>query len=152
MSTVATFEIEYLQYLGQDGRLVREDLPEFAKDRRNLVELFKQMLLVRTFDTKAIALQRTGKLGTYASCLGHEAAHIGIGTSLRLEPVKMDFHYATSFGKGSEHYIRLCYAKSPELLPKAMDRLETFLETYRRTGMAPFKAALYPEEGAQDAA
>ena len=29
---------------------------------------------------------------------------------------------------------------------------ETFLETYRRTGMAPFKAALYPEEGAQDAA
>ncbi len=30
------------------------------------------------------------------------------GTSLRLEPVKMDFHYATSFGKGSpEAYERL---------------------------------------------
>jgi glucose-6-phosphate 1-dehydrogenase len=30
------------------------------------------------------------------------------GTSLRLEPVKMDFHYSTSFGKGSpEAYERL---------------------------------------------
>jgi sulfite reductase (NADPH) hemoprotein beta-component len=29
---------------------------------------------------------------------------------------------------------------------------ETFLETFRRTGMDPFKAALYPDEGAQDAA
>ena len=33
MPTVATFEIEYLQYLGPDGRLVRDDLPEFAHDR-----------------------------------------------------------------------------------------------------------------------
>jgi pyruvate dehydrogenase E1 component alpha subunit len=87
MATVASFEIEYLQYLGADGRLVREDLPEFAKDRRNLVELFKTMLYVRTFDTKAVALQRTGKLGTYASCLGHEAAHIGIGSAMQYDDV-----------------------------------------------------------------
>ena len=87
MSRVASFEIEYLQYLGQDGRLIRDDLPEFARDRRNLVELFKQMLYVRTFDTKAVALQRTGKLGTYASCLGHEAAHIGIGSAMQYDDV-----------------------------------------------------------------
>ena len=87
MATVASFEIDYLQYLGPDGRLVRDDLPEFAKDRRNLVELFKTMLYVRTFDTKAVALQRTGKLGTYASCLGHEAAHIGIGTAMQYDDV-----------------------------------------------------------------
>ncbi len=87
MPTVATFEIEYLQYLGPDGRLVRDDLPEFAQDRRNLVELFKQMLYVRSFDTKAVALQRTGKLGTYASCLGHEATHIGIGSAMQYDDV-----------------------------------------------------------------
>ncbi len=87
MATVASFEIEYLQYLGADGRLVREDLPEFAKDRKSLVELFKTMLYVRTFDTKAVALQRTGKLGTYASCLGHEAAHIGIGSAMQYDDV-----------------------------------------------------------------
>jgi 2-oxoisovalerate dehydrogenase E1 component alpha subunit len=87
MSLVASFEIEYLQYLGPDGRLVRDDLPEFARDRRNLVELFKTMLYVRTFDTKSVALQRTGKLGTYASCLGHEAAHIGIGSAMQYDDV-----------------------------------------------------------------
>jgi aspartate/methionine/tyrosine aminotransferase len=36
----------------------------------------------------------------------------------------------TAFGKGAEKYIRLCYAKSPELLTEAMNRLERFLETY----------------------
>ena len=41
------------------------------------------MLFVRVFDAKAIALQRTGKLGTYASCLGHEAAHVGIGSAMQ---------------------------------------------------------------------
>ena len=87
MSIAASFEIEYLQYLGPDGTLVRNDLPEAGRDIARLRELFKQMLLVRTFDTKAIALQRTGKLGTYASCLGHEAAHIGIGSAMQYDDV-----------------------------------------------------------------
>jgi pyruvate dehydrogenase E1 component alpha subunit len=102
MPTVATFEIEYLQYLGPDGRLVRDDLPEFAQDRKNLVELFKQMLLVRSFDTKAIALQRTGKLGTYASCLGHEATHIGIGSSMQYDDVLAPSYreYGAQFMRG----------------------------------------------------
>ena len=102
MSTVATFEIEYLQYLGPDGRLVREDLPEFARDRRNLVELFKHMLMVRTFDTKSVALQRTGKLGTYASCLGHEAAHIGIGSAMQYDDVLAPSYreYGAQFMRG----------------------------------------------------
>ena len=101
MPIVATFEIEYLQYLGPDGTLVREDLPEFAKDRRNLVELFKQMLLVRAFDTKAVALQRTGKLGTYASCLGHEATHIGIGSSMQYDDV-----FAPSYREYGAQFMR----------------------------------------------
>jgi sulfite reductase (NADPH) hemoprotein beta-component len=32
------------------------------------------------------------------------------------------------------------------------DRSETFLQAYRRTGIAPFKAALYDQTGARDAA
>lgn len=101
MPIVATFEIEYLQYLGPDGTLVRDDLPEFALDRRNLVELFKQMLLVRSFDTKAVALQRTGKLGTYASCLGHEATHIGIGSSMQYDDV-----FAPSYREYGAQFMR----------------------------------------------
>ena len=81
MTLAAKFEIEYLQYLGPDGKPVGE-LPEAFRDPKQLVPLFKQMLFVRTFDSKSIKLQRTGKLGTYAASLGHEAAHVGIGASI----------------------------------------------------------------------
>ncbi len=101
MPTVATFEIEYLQYLGPDGRLVGDELPEFAQDRDKLVELFKQMLFVRSFDTKAVALQRTGKLGTYASCLGHEATHVGIGSSMQYDDV-----FAPSYREYGAQFMR----------------------------------------------
>lgn len=87
MSIAATFEIEYLQYLDAEGKLVRKDLPEFAKDLDHMVELYKLMVSTRVFDTKSIALQRTGKLGTYASCLGHEAAHVGVGSAMKPEDV-----------------------------------------------------------------
>jgi aspartate/methionine/tyrosine aminotransferase len=36
----------------------------------------------------------------------------------------------TSFGRGSERMVRLCYAKSPELLQEAMDRLQGFIAGY----------------------
>ncbi len=101
MPTVATFEIEYLQYLGPDGRLVGDELPEFAQDRDKLVELFKQMLFVRSFDTKAVALQRTGKLGTYASCLGHEATHVGIGSAMQYDDV-----FAPSYREYGAQFMR----------------------------------------------
>jgi pyruvate dehydrogenase E1 component alpha subunit len=59
------------------------------------------MLYVRTFDTKAIALQRTGKLGTYAACLGHEATHVGIGASMRPEDV-----FAPSYREYGAQFMR----------------------------------------------
>lgn len=100
MTVAARFEIEYLQYLGPDGRPVADLPPAFA-DARALVPLFKQMLFVRTFDAKAIALQRTGKLGTYAACLGHEATHVGIGASLKPEDV-----FAPSYREYGAQFMR----------------------------------------------
>lgn len=81
MRVAASFEIEYLQYLGPDGELVAE-LPQGLPDPDGILALFKQMLFLRTFDGKAVALQRTGKLGTYAPCLGHEATQVGIGAAM----------------------------------------------------------------------
>jgi pyruvate dehydrogenase E1 component alpha subunit len=49
--------------------------------------MYRAMTLVRVFDTKAVNLQRTGQLGTYASSLGHEATHVGIGAAMRPEDV-----------------------------------------------------------------
>ena len=100
MTVAATFEIEYLQYLGPDGTLVAP-LPPAFQDPKALVPLFKWMLMVRTFDSKAIALQRTGKLGTYASCLGHEATHVGIGASMREEDV-----FAPSYREYGAQFVR----------------------------------------------
>ena len=100
MTVVARFEIEYLQYLGQDGTLIAEPPPAYA-DPATLLPLFKQMLMVRSFDSKAIALQRTGKLGTYAACLGHEATHIGIGAAMRPEDV-----FAPSYREYGAQFMR----------------------------------------------
>ena len=86
MTVAARFEIEHLQYLDPDGQLVAE-LPPSAPPKDEVLALFRQMLFLRTFDGKAVALQRTGKLGTYAPCLGHEATQIGIGASMRPEDV-----------------------------------------------------------------
>ena len=100
MTVAASFEIEYLQYLKPDGTLAAP-LPPAVPDATALLPLFKQMLFVRTFDTKAIALQRTGKLGTYAACLGHEATHVGIGASMQPEDV-----FAPSYREYGAQFMR----------------------------------------------
>src|SRR4029453_2004098 len=86
LKTVAEFEIQYHQFLDAGGGAVGP-LPEFAKDPAELLKMYRLMTLVRAFDTKCINLQRTGKLGTYASCLGHEATHVGVGAAMRPDDV-----------------------------------------------------------------
>lgn len=52
-----------------------------------LLKLYTAMLTTRLFDSKAINLQRTGKLGTYPSCLWHEAIGVAIGASMEREDI-----------------------------------------------------------------
>jgi pyruvate dehydrogenase E1 component alpha subunit len=86
LSVVARFEIRYSQFLDPQGAVVAP-LPEFARDPRNLVPLYRWMVLMRAYDAKAIALQRTGQLGTFASMAGQEAIAAGIGSAMREEDV-----------------------------------------------------------------
>ena len=86
MEPVARFEIRYTQFLDEHGKPTQA-LPEFAKDTSSLDDLYRWMVLIRTYDAKAIALQRTGQLGTYAPILGQEAIQAGIG--LRYEALPM---------------------------------------------------------------
>jgi pyruvate dehydrogenase E1 component alpha subunit len=81
MTIVAKFEIECRRFMSPDGRIVGE-LPGYARDRAILAELYRWMVLTRTFDEKAIALQRTGRLGTYASSLGQEAVNVGLAHAM----------------------------------------------------------------------
>jgi 2-oxoisovalerate dehydrogenase E1 component alpha subunit len=84
VETVAEFRIEYLRRLTAQGRPLGE-LPAFAANEEELLRMFSAMLRARVFDAKAINLQRTGKLGTYAPCLGQEAVHVGVGAAMRPE-------------------------------------------------------------------
>lgn len=84
MRTVAEFQIQYLRHVSPQG-LPLGELPAFAADDQELVNMFAAMLRARVFDGKAVNLQRTGKLGTYAPCLGQEAAHVGVGAAMRPE-------------------------------------------------------------------
>jgi pyruvate dehydrogenase E1 component alpha subunit len=86
LKTVAEFEIKYCQFLDAGGNLAA-GAPPLATDPGELVKMYRFMNLVRTFDAKAVNLQRTGKLGTYASCLGHEAAHIGAAAAMQSDDV-----------------------------------------------------------------
>jgi 2-oxoisovalerate dehydrogenase E1 component alpha subunit len=62
-------------------------LPAYANEADGLVALYRAMVLTRTFDAKAIALQRTGRLGTYASSLGQEAVAVGVAAAMHSEDV-----------------------------------------------------------------
>jgi 2-oxoisovalerate dehydrogenase E1 component alpha subunit len=86
LQPVARFEIYYTQYLDESGR-VTQPFPEFAQDAAQLVDLYRWMVLMRTYDAKAIALQRTGQLGTYAPILGQEAIQAGVGSAMRSDDV-----------------------------------------------------------------
>jgi pyruvate dehydrogenase E1 component alpha subunit len=83
---MAEFVIRRCRFIDPEGHC-SGTLPEFARDPRALVPLYRHMVLTRTFDTKAIALQRTGRLGTYASSLGQEAVALGVASAMRPEDV-----------------------------------------------------------------
>jgi 2-oxoisovalerate dehydrogenase E1 component alpha subunit len=83
---IARFEIRRRAYLAPDGAGLRR-LPGFASDTALLVSFYRAMVLARSFDLKAVSLQRTGRLGTYAVGLGQEAVGVGIASAMREEDV-----------------------------------------------------------------
>jgi sulfite reductase (NADPH) hemoprotein beta-component len=102
--------------------------------------------------------------GCINACGHHHVGHIGI---LGLDRAGVENYQITLGGDGTETAV-VGEKTGPgfaydEIVP-AIERLigaylkvraepeETFLETYRRLGLAPFKAALYEAEGQQDAA
>ncbi len=76
-----TFSVESLQILDVDGNCDEKLRPSLADEQ--VKKLFEWMVLARTFDQKAFKLQREGRLGTYASILGQEAAQVGSAFALR---------------------------------------------------------------------
>jgi len=76
---------EMIQLLTPSGERLEDPRysPRVAHlDPAALRGLYRDMVLVRRFDTEATALQRQGELGLFAPALGQEAAQIGSGRAL----------------------------------------------------------------------
>ena len=84
LPVIAKFAVRRRAYIAPDGSVLR-DLPDFASDQELVVSLYRAMVLARTFDLKAVSLQRTGRLGTYATSLGQEAVAVGLASAMRPE-------------------------------------------------------------------
>ncbi len=99
---------ETIQLLTPEGeRVEHPDYPlELTTD--NVKELYRDLVLVRRIDTEAIALQRQGELGIWASLLGQEAAQVGSGRALG--PRDM------AFPTYREHGVAWCRGLDPSRL------------------------------------
>ena len=80
------YGVAYTQRLDAAGRPVGT-LPAFASDPDALRALYRGMLRTRAFDEKAVTLQRSGRLGTFASSLGQEAVAVGAAAAMAADDV-----------------------------------------------------------------
>ncbi len=72
---IQKFEIEYLQVLDENGKVDKENMPKLTD--KQIKELYETMILVRTFDEKALLMQRQGRIGSYLQVKGQEASQVG---------------------------------------------------------------------------
>jgi len=104
----APSDCELVQLLTPEGERVEH--PEYPLDISDdeMRALYRDLALVRRFDTEATALQRQGELGIWASLLGQEAAQIGSGRALAPD----DYAFPTY----REHGVAWCRGIEPEKL------------------------------------
>ena len=101
-------EPDMVQLLTPEGvRVEHPDYPlEITDDE--IQSLYRDLVLVRRVDSEAIALQRQGELGLWASLLGQEGAQVGAGRALR--PHDM------AFPTYREHGVAWCRDVDPLVL------------------------------------
>ena len=83
---VARFEVRRRGYIDEAGTLVHP-LPDALSEPHSIVRLYRAMVLARTLDAKCVALNRQGRLGTYATAYGQEAVPVGVASAMRRSDV-----------------------------------------------------------------
>jgi pyruvate dehydrogenase E1 component alpha subunit len=84
---LATYTVKRLTILDETGTVDESLMPELADSE--VWRMYELMVLARTFDERALALQREGRLGTYPPLTGQEAAQVG--SALALTPADWVF-------------------------------------------------------------
>ena len=98
-------DAELVQLLTPEGERVDHPDYAFAGDDEQVTGFYRDMVLTRRIDAEAIALQRQGELGIWASCLGQEAAQIGSGRAMSGQ----DYVFPTY----REHGVAWCLGVDP---------------------------------------
>jgi pyruvate dehydrogenase E1 component alpha subunit len=93
------FRVEWLQVLDEHGNCDRSLRPSLTDAQ--IQTLYESLVFARVFDEKAFKLQREGRLGTYASILGQEAAQVA--SAFALEPGDWMF---PSFREAGASFVR----------------------------------------------
>lgn len=94
-----------VQLLDSDGSVVEDSQFTSTLNESELLGFYRDMVLVRTLDEQATALQRQGELGLWAPLLGQEAAQIGSARAMQ----KQDFAFSTY----REHGVAWCRGVDP---------------------------------------
>jgi 2-oxoisovalerate dehydrogenase E1 component alpha subunit len=99
---------ELVQLLTPEGERVEH--PQFPLEisAEEIQALYRDLVLVRRIDFEAIALQRQGELGIWASLLGQEAAQVGSGRALGARDM--------AFPTYREHGVAWCRGLDPTKL------------------------------------
>ncbi len=71
---------ERLEILDTEGRVDTDLMPEMDPSR--VRDLYRDMVLMRTFDSKALKLQRQGRMGTWPPIKGQEAIQAGVALAM----------------------------------------------------------------------
>jgi pyruvate dehydrogenase E1 component alpha subunit len=83
MNRVYEGHIEHLQILDKDGNVDKALEPDIP--RETLERMYYYLVLARVWDRKCLALQRTGRMYTYAPLEGQEAISVGMAFAMRKE-------------------------------------------------------------------
>lgn len=67
---------EILRIIGDGAGVPDKDVPE-GLNHKDLIAIYRWLVLLRTFDERAVALQRQGRIGTYALYWGEEGTQAG---------------------------------------------------------------------------
>ncbi len=115
-----------LRIIDADGHLVGDDP---SLDPALYQQMYRQMVLARALDRRMLALQRQGRLGTYAMLEGQEAVQVGSVLALRPDDFVFPSYreHAVQVARGLPIEVLLAYWKG---LPNAGWDLEKY-----RTGI-----------------
>jgi len=80
---IGNYSISYLQVLDEHGNLDEELEPELSE--KQLIRVYRSMVLAREVDQRMLNLQRQGRMGTFAPCTGQEAAVCGPTLAMTLK-------------------------------------------------------------------